>query len=106
MHVFFEWPMASVFIKQIIVTSKRADGEVVVSIKDFGVGIPKADQEKVFERFYRAGSGLFGVSGFGLGLYICHEIIKRHGGRIWVESEGEEGKGSTFYFSLPVSNHQ
>jgi len=92
--------------KQIIVTSKRADGEVVVSIKDFGVGIPKADQEKVFERFYRAGSGLFGVSGFGLGLYICHEIIKRHGGRIWVESEGEEGKGSTFYFSLPVSNHQ
>lgn len=91
--------------KEIIVTSKRTDGEVSVSIKDFGVGISKADQEKIFERFYRAGSGLFGVSGFGLGLYICHEIIKRHGGKIWVESEGEEGKGSTFYFSLPVISH-
>jgi signal transduction histidine kinase len=86
--------------KEIIVTSKKSDSEIIVAVKDFGVGIPKSEHKKIFERFYRATGREFGISGFGLGLYICHEIIKRHGGRIWVESE--EGKGSTFYFALPI----
>lgn len=87
--------------KKIVITSKATLGEVLVSVRDSGVGIPKAKQEKVFERFYRV-SGPDGNTypGLGLGLYISSEIIKRHGGRIWVTST--PGKGSTFIFSLPV----
>jgi PAS domain S-box-containing protein len=84
----------------IIVNSGVNDGGVNICVQDQGVGISKDHQEKVFERFYRV-SGPEGDSfpGLGLGLYISHEIVKRQGGRIWVESE--KGKGSTFCFTLP-----
>lgn len=74
-----------------------------VSVRDYGVGIPADQQGKVFERFFRA-RNVFSTSfsGLGLGLYISHEIISRHGGQLWLESE--EGKGSTFYFTLPLSD--
>lgn len=74
---------------------------VTVSVRDYGVGIPADQQSQVFMRFFRA-SNVFATSysGLGLGLYISHEIVTRHGGRLWLESE--EGKGSTFYFKLPV----
>jgi signal transduction histidine kinase len=59
------------------------------------------EQTNIFERFYRTKELSVHVSGFGLGLYICRDIINRHNGRIGVESNG---KGSVFYFSLPL-NH-
>lgn len=88
---------------QVIVDSHESNGHAVVCIQDFGIGIPAKDQEKVFDKFYRSrGKSGTSVSGVGLGLYISAEIIRRHHGSIWVESE--PGQGSTFYFSLPL-NH-
>ena len=75
-------------------------GMVQVWVSDEGVGISKKDSEKLFSRFYRVeNTPLKTVSGFGIGLYLSAEIIERHNGKIWVESE--ERKGSKFYFSLP-----
>jgi signal transduction histidine kinase/DNA-binding response OmpR family regulator/ligand-binding sensor domain-containing protein len=76
---------------------------LVVSIVDTGLGIAPADQPKVFERFKQVGDTLTDKpKGTGLGLPICREIVEHHGGRVWVESE--LGKGSTFFFSLPVAD--
>lgn len=78
------------------------DGLALVSVKDEGMGISEADLPKLFERYYRTeNAGTRHISGFGIGLYLCCEIVKRHEGQIWAESE--LGKGSTFYFSLPVA---
>jgi PAS domain S-box-containing protein len=83
----------------IVTTSENQ--KVTLGVQDFGVGIPKDKQEKIFEQFFRvSGPNHSTVPGLGLGLYISSEIIKRQGGRIWVESV--EGKGSNFCFSLPV----
>jgi signal transduction histidine kinase len=82
--------------------AKQANGEIVVSIMDTGMGIAPEDQPKVFEKFKQVGETLTNKpKGTGLGLTICKEIVEHHGGRIWVESE--LGKGSTFSFALPVS---
>ncbi len=87
--------------KKIIVQSVKTRDTVTLSVQDFGIGIPKKKQPLVFERFYRvSGSKEDTFPGLGLGLFISAEIIKRQGGKIWVEST--EGKGSTFYFSLPL----
>ena len=87
---------------EICLHSEVADGQVQVSVKDEGMGIKLKDQEKIFQRFYRADEeDMKNVSGFGIGLYLSSEIIQRHKGKIWVKSE--EGRGSTFYFSLPLS---
>ncbi|WP_316809319.1 ATP-binding protein [Pedobacter agri] len=75
-------------------------GEVEVSVKDQGIGIEKSEIPKIFDRFYRV-EGNHLISGFGIGLYISSEIIKLHGGRIWVGSD--LGEGSVFYFTVPVS---
>ncbi|WP_432708624.1 PAS domain S-box protein [Pedobacter sp.] len=86
---------------QVIIRCEQIDEEIVVSIQDFGVGISKSNQFKVFEQFYRVSTEKqHTFPGVGLGLYISAEIIKRTGGRIWVTSE--ENKGSCFYFSLPI----
>ena len=74
-------------------------GEVVVAIADRGRGIPPHDLPHLFERFYRSKSAR-SAEGLGLGLCITKMLIEAHGGRIWVESE--LGKGSTFYFTLPI----
>lgn len=80
--------------------SCRRVGEVVrVSVRDHGMGIPEKDLGKLFERYYRVENNS-NISGFGIGLYLSAEIIGRHGGRIWVESE--LGKGSIFCFELPL----
>jgi two-component system CheB/CheR fusion protein len=77
------------------------DDNVVVSVTDEGIGIKPKDQEKIFQRFYRAEEDQYKhISGFGIGLYLSSEIIQRHKGRLWVKSS--EGEGSTFYFSLPM----
>ena len=85
--------------KKIIVASTKTDGELVIKIRDFGIGVLKEEQLNIFERFYRSKDTSIHISGFGLGLYICMDIIKRHGGNMWVETEK---KGSSFYFSLPL----
>ncbi|WP_158829167.1 sensor histidine kinase [Mucilaginibacter lacusdianchii] len=74
--------------------------DVKVSIRDQGVGIRIEDQERIFKRYFRVESNAAHVSGFGIGLYLSAEIIYRHQGKIGVDSE--IGKGSTFYFSLPI----
>jgi PAS domain S-box-containing protein len=72
-----------------------------VSVKDFGIGINKAEQDKIFERFYRvSGKNEETFAGFGIGLFIANEIIERHSGKIIVEST--VGKGSVFTFILPL----
>ncbi|RYF26711.1 MAG: PAS domain S-box protein [Flavobacteriales bacterium] len=76
------------------------DGDkVVVGVKDFGLGIAEDKIKNLFSRFYRVDEATPNISGLGIGLYLSHEIITRHHGAIWVESE--LGKGSTFWFSLP-----
>ncbi|MBO1304964.1 cell wall metabolism sensor histidine kinase WalK [Enterococcus sp. 669A] len=78
---------------------------IVLSITDEGLGIPKKDLEKVFERFYRVDKARARKQGgTGLGLAISKEVIKAHKGSIWVESV--EGKGSTFSFSLPYEPYE
>jgi PAS domain S-box-containing protein len=77
--------------------------EIEFKIQDTGIGIPKRQQVRVFSRFFRGSNAIRReTEGSGLGLYIAKNIIEAHGGRIWFESE--EGKGSTFYFTLPVTN--
>lgn len=75
--------------------------QACIWVRDQGQGIRHKDQEKIFNRFYRINSGTASQSkGLGLGLYISNEIVTRQGGRMWLESK--TGKGSTFYFSLPL----
>jgi signal transduction histidine kinase len=77
------------------------DEQVTISVRDYGVGIPQKHLTSIFERFYRVyDDNDKKFPGLGLGLYIAFQIVKRHGGKIWVESE--EGQGSTFSFSVPL----
>lgn len=79
--------------------------EAVIWVRDSGIGIDEAHQANIFDRFYRVRSGnTVHIDGLGLGLYISHEIVTRHGGRMWLESQ--PGKGSTFYFALPLAASQ
>jgi two-component system, OmpR family, phosphate regulon sensor histidine kinase PhoR len=78
-----------------------AGREVIASVEDRGVGIPKALLGRVFERFYKADRARVRGGGTGLGLSIARHVVEQHGGRIWVESE--EGRGSTFSFALPIA---
>ena len=86
--------------EEIQITSNVKDSSVFVSVKDSGIGIGENDQAKIFERFYRVeGKNEKTFPGFGIGLFIAADIIRRHEGQIGVESE--LGKGACFYFSLP-----
>jgi signal transduction histidine kinase len=85
----------------IFVKVARTRDTLTVRVQDFGIGIAQSHQQRLFKRFYRVLSEKDKTyPGLGIGLYIAHEIIERHGGKIWVESV--EGKGSTFSFSLPL----
>ena len=85
------------------INSQVHDRTVTVSVKDEGMGIKPQDINNIFDRYYRIETdNTRYISGFGIGLYLSAEIIKSHpGGKIWAESE--TGKGSTFYFSLPLA---
>ena len=82
-------------------TAARAIG---ISVQDSGIGIPKHQHALIFGRFMRADNALaWGISGTGLGLYICRELVEQLGGHLWFESE--EGTGSTFFLTLPIIDH-
>ncbi|MCX7680542.1 MAG: GAF domain-containing protein [Anaerolineae bacterium] len=85
---------------QIVVRLESTRSVVRASVSDQGIGIPKEEQARIFDRFYRVdGSGGQRIGGSGLGLAIVKSIVEAHGGEVWVESE--PGKGSTFYVSIP-----
>jgi signal transduction histidine kinase len=87
---------------QVQVRAEQVPGYIKIAVIDDGIGIPAAEQEKIFERFYQVEKHLTRRhGGMGLGLSIAREFIELHGGRIWVEST--EGKGSRFTFLLPKS---
>ena len=86
---------------KVLIHVAEEKNDVVISVQDFGLGIGVKDQPHVFKRFYRTpDKEERKITGFGLGLYIASEIIKRHKGKIWVKSQ--KGKGSTFFFTLPL----
>ena len=87
--------------KEVIVSLQKNEKELIIKIRDFGIGIPEEEHELIFDRFYRTKGSSVHISGFGLGLYICRDIIKRHEGKIWIESKE---KGTVFNFSLPITD--
>jgi two-component system phosphate regulon sensor histidine kinase PhoR len=84
----------------IVINASKQNDHIHVSVTDNGIGLSPAQKERIFERFYRVEDKKFMSSGLGMGLYISEEIIKNHNGTIGVNSE--LGKGSTFYFDLPL----
>jgi len=85
---------------QVNVTVNIKDGKFYLAVKDFGIGIPKEQQHKIFDKFYRVEENSNRFNGLGIGLYICSEIINRHGGKVGVNSVLDEG--SEFYFIIPI----
>ncbi|WP_316818476.1 ATP-binding protein [Pedobacter nyackensis] len=86
---------------RVIVNSRIKNEHIVVSIQDFGIGIDVQDMEHLFERYYRIHNSSMQFEGLGLGLFISSEILNRHNGEFWIESEPDQG--STFYFRLPIN---
>jgi signal transduction histidine kinase len=82
----------------IAVSVRSKDDCLIVGVKDPGIGISAEDQVRLFKPFERLETTK--VTGVGLGLNVCCRLVEAHGGRIWVESE--PGKGSTFFFTLPL----
>jgi PAS domain S-box-containing protein len=86
----------------VTVRLRREDDHVLWIVSDRGLGIPPSERRRVFEKFYRLDPHMTrGIGGTGLGLYICRELVNRHDGRIWVESNN--GRGSSFYVQIPVA---
>lgn len=87
----------TIFISAKVLT----DGFVTISIQDEGIGMNEITRKSVFEKFYRDENAAKASTGLGIGLYVTSQIVKDHGGEIWLESE--EGKGSVFHFSIPLT---
>jgi len=88
-----------------MLSAETGDDEVVLTVSDTGIGIPQADQPRIFERFYRVDVARSReAGGTGLGLAIAKHLVEIHGGRLWVESE--IGQGSQFHFSVPLFEPQ
>jgi len=88
--------------KKVLVSAKGEQNSVLISVRDFGLGIKKEEQDKVFERFYRGGDVLTRtVKGSGLGLTLVKQIVDAHEGYVYIESE--PGSGSTFFVVLPIN---
>ncbi|NDP22644.1 MAG: PAS domain S-box protein [Paludibacter sp.] len=86
--------------EKILVKIEEQESNIQVSVQDFGVGMSSQHLDKVFDRYYRVEEHAIQFQGLGMGLYISNNIVARHDGTMWVESE--HGKGSTFYFMLPI----
>ncbi|KRT17690.1 histidine kinase [Pedobacter ginsenosidimutans] len=89
---------------QVNVTTNIKDEKLYLAVKDFGIGISKEQQHKIFDKFYRVEDNSNRFNGLGIGLYICSEIINRHGGTIGVNSVPDEG--SEFYFIIPTTEEE
>ncbi len=85
---------------EVHITTELRNDEVYFSVRDFGIGMDRQHQNKIFDKFYRVEETSERFQGLGIGLYICREIIERHGGTIGVHST--PGEGSEFYFSIPL----
>ena len=85
---------------QVVVNAKTDAKNIIVTVRDFGIGIAKKDIDQLFQRFYRVSETAMLFQGVGLGLFIAAEIIKKHNGAFIIESE--QGKGSSFSFTLPL----
>jgi two-component system sensor histidine kinase VicK len=85
----------------IAIGARPDGGRVIISVGDQGPGIADKELHHIFEKFYRVGERTDGVPGTGMGLHIAREIVKAHGGEIWVESV--VGQGSKFFLSLPCA---
>ena len=85
---------------EVAVWTEPQTAEVVLSVRDEGIGIPTEQQAAIFGRFFRADNARL-LPGTGLGLYLCRSLVELHGGEIWFEST--EGVGTTFYLRLPLS---
>jgi PAS domain S-box-containing protein len=89
---------------KILVNASVDQNNVIVSVQDFGIGIARENLTRLFDRYYRVDNTAMRFEGLGLGLFISAEILRNHGGSFWIESE--QGKGSTFYFRLPLESRQ
>ena len=85
---------------KVVVSSKVELNNIVVSVQDFGIGIEEKNLDQLFDRYYRVDNTAMRFEGLGLGLFISSEILKRHHGSFWIESE--PGNGATFFFRLPL----
>jgi signal transduction histidine kinase len=87
---------------EVRVSARQEGRRMVVGVRDQGIGIAPRDAERLFQPFSRLDTPVPGsaIQGVGLGLVVCRRLVEAHGGSTWVESE--PGKGSTFYFTLPV----
>ena len=85
---------------KVVISCSADENSIKVEVQDFGIGIPKNKKDYLFDRFYRVQESSTHFSGLGLGLYISAEIVKRHQGKIGVDSNA--GVGSTFWFSIPI----
>lgn len=86
----------------IILDAKQGDGFVTISVEDTGIGMTEKQINHIFDEFYKADDSRHNLDSSGLGLPICKRIVKKHGGKIWAESQGK-GKGSTFHFTLKLA---
>ena len=87
---------------EIRVMAKKEGETLIISVSDTGIGMTVQEQKRLFEAFYQASGGIKGKTpGTGLGLAITRSIVEKHGGKIWMESEGTN-KGSRFIFTLPI----
>jgi signal transduction histidine kinase len=86
----------------VTIATRNDDDDIIISVRDEGIGIARQDLSRIFDRFERVETGIAGrIAGTGLGLSIVEEIATLHGGRLWAESK--LGLGSTFYLALPAN---
>ncbi len=87
---------------KVFINVEQQDDIIKVSVQDNGIGIAKQNLDKIFNKYHRVEEHAIQFQGLGIGLFISYEIIQRHHGKLWADSE--QGKGSTFYFTIPVSH--